>query len=220
VFERFTPSARQVVVLAQEEARTLKHNYIGTEHILLGLLREPNGPAARVLEPLDLAVENVRTEVVAFVGSGTEVTAGQIPFTPRAKKILEVSLREALTLDHDHLGTEHILLALARETDGVAARVLLDNGIDLDGLRASVLGVVADTPPSAPTRRVEGAYRALELAAREARREGRHLDGGDILLGLSSADGLVHAVLTQLGVDDSTLRRAVQRSREAWPGDA
>jgi ATP-dependent Clp protease ATP-binding subunit ClpC len=220
VFERFTPSARQVVVLAQEEARTLKHNYIGTEHVLLGLLREPNGPAARVLEPLDLTVEDVRTRVVAFVGSGTEVTAGQIPFTPRAKKILEVSLREALTLDHDHLGTEHILLALARETDGVAARVLLDSGIDLDGLRASVLGGMADAPPAAPTRRAEGAYRALELAAREARREGRHLDGGDILLGLASADGLVPAVLPPLGVDDTTLRHALQRSREAWRGRA
>ena len=110
MFERFTERARQVVVLAQEEARAFKHNYIGTEHILLGLLREEEGLAARVLESLDVTVERVRAGVVFIVGSGEEVTSGQIPFTPRAKKVLELALREALSLRHDYIGTEHILL--------------------------------------------------------------------------------------------------------------
>ena len=116
MFERFTERARQVVVLAQEEARILKHNYIGTEHILLGLLREEEGLAARVLESLDITVERVRAQVVRIVGSGEEVTSGQIPFTPRAKKVLELALREALSLGHNYIGTEHILLGLVRET--------------------------------------------------------------------------------------------------------
>src|ERR671929_157535 len=126
MFERFTERARQVVVLAQEEARILKHNYIGTEHILLGLLREEEGLAARVLESLDITVERVRAQVVRIVGSGEEVTSGQIPFTPRAKKVLELALREALSLGHNYIGTEHILLGLVRENEGVAARILLD----------------------------------------------------------------------------------------------
>jgi ATP-dependent Clp protease ATP-binding subunit ClpC len=107
VFERFTERARQVVVLAQDEARALKHNYIGTEHILLGLLREEEGLAARVLESLDIAVEEVRAQVARIVGQGDEVTTGQIPFTPRAKKVLELALREALSLGHNYIGTEH-----------------------------------------------------------------------------------------------------------------
>src|SRR5215469_11517582 len=118
MFERFTERARQVVVLAQEEARTLKHNYIGTEHILLGLLREEEGLAARVLESLDITTERVRSQVVRIVGSGEEVTSGQIPFTPRAKKVLELALREALSLGHNYIGTEHILLGLVRENEG------------------------------------------------------------------------------------------------------
>ena len=126
MFEQLTERARQVVVLAQEEARTLKHNYIGTEHILLGLLREEEGLAARVLESLDISVERVRAQVVRIVGSGEEVTSGQIPFTPRAKKVLELALREALSLGHNYIGTEHILLGLVRENEGVAARILLD----------------------------------------------------------------------------------------------
>ena len=121
MFERFTERARQVVVLAQEEARTLKHNYIGTEHILLGLLREEEGLAARVLESLDITVEEVRAQVARIVGQGDEVTTGQIPFTPRAKKVLELALREALSLGHNYIGTEHILLGLVRENEGVAA---------------------------------------------------------------------------------------------------
>src|SRR4028118_2140761 len=125
MFERFTERARQVVVLAQEEARILKHNYIGTEHILLGLLREEEGLAARVLESLDITVERVRAQVVRIVGSGEEVTSGQIPFTPRAKKVLELALREALSLGHNYIGTEHILLGPVPEDEGLAAPRLL-----------------------------------------------------------------------------------------------
>jgi len=143
MFERFTERARQVVVLAQEEARTLKHNYIGTEHILLGLLREEEGLAARVLESLDITVERVRAQVVRIVGSGEEVTSGQIPFTPRAKKVLELALREALSLGHNYIGTEHILLGLVRENEGVAARILLDFDADSEKIRNEVVRMLS-----------------------------------------------------------------------------
>jgi hypothetical protein len=138
VFERFTERARQVVVLAQEEARGLRHNYIGSEHILLGLLREQEGLAARVLESLDITVERVRGQVVRIVGSGEEVASGQIPFTPRAKKVFELALREALSLGCDYIGTEHILLGLVRENEGVAARILLDFDADSEKIRNEV----------------------------------------------------------------------------------
>src|SRR5438093_1423516 len=151
MFERFTERARQVVVLAQEEARILKHNYIGTEHILLGLLREEEGLAARVLESLDITVERVRAQVVRIVGSGEEVTSGQIPFTPRAKKVLELALREALSLGHNYIGTEHILLGLVRENEGVAARILLDFDADADKIRNEIIRML-----SGPGRRQQG----------------------------------------------------------------
>jgi hypothetical protein len=146
VFERFTERARQAVVLAQEEAGTLKHNYIGTEHILLGLLREQEGLAARVLESLDITVERVRGQVVRIVGSGEEVTSGQIPFTPRAKKVLELALREAHSLGHNYIGTEHILLGLVRENEGVAARILLDFDADSEKIHTEVLRRMRDEP--------------------------------------------------------------------------
>src|SRR5947209_8435580 len=151
MFERFTERARQVVVLAQEEARTLKHNYIGTVHILLGLLREEEGLAARVLESLDITVERVRAQVVRIVGSGEEVTSGQIPFTPRAKKVLELALREALSLGHNYIGTEHILLGLVRENEGVAARILLDFDADSEKIRNEIIRML-----SGPGRRQAG----------------------------------------------------------------
>src|SRR5437763_5522878 len=141
LFERFTERARQVVVLAQDEARGLKHNYIGTEHILLGLLREEEGLAARVLESLDITGEEVRAEVARIVGQGDEVTTGQIPFTPRAKKVLELALREALSLGHNYSGTEHILLGLVRENEGVAARILLDFDADAEKIRNEVIRI-------------------------------------------------------------------------------
>jgi ATP-dependent Clp protease ATP-binding subunit ClpC len=151
MFERFTERARQVVVLAQEEARTLKHNYIGTEHILLGLLREEEGLAARVLEGLEITVEEVRAQVIRIVGSGEEVTSGQIPFTPRAKKVLELALREALSLGHNYIGTEHILLGLVRENEGVAARILADFDADSEKIRNEIIRML-----SGPGRRQGG----------------------------------------------------------------
>jgi ATP-dependent Clp protease ATP-binding subunit ClpC len=151
LFERFTERARQVVVLAQDEARALKHNYIGTEHILLGLLREEEGLAARVLESLDITVEEVRAQVARIVGQGDEVTTGQIPFTPRAKKVLELALREALSLGHNYIGTEHILLGLVRENEGVAARILLDFDADAEKIRNEIIRML-----SGPGRRQQG----------------------------------------------------------------
>ena len=144
MFERFTDRARQVIVLAQDEARLLTHNYIGTEHILLGLLREGEGVAARVLESLDITVERVRAQVVQIVGSGEEVTSGMIPFTPRAKKVLELALREALSLEHNYIATEHILLGLNTENGGVAARILRDAGADVERVRAEVIRLISD----------------------------------------------------------------------------
>src|SRR4249919_1437103 len=143
MFERFTERARQVVVLAQDEARALKHNYIGTEHILLGLLREEEGLAARVLDSLDITVEEVRAQVARIVGQGDEVTTGQIPFTPRAKKVLELALREALSLGHNYIGTEHILLGLVRENEGVAARILLDFDADAERIRNEIIRMLS-----------------------------------------------------------------------------
>jgi ATP-dependent Clp protease ATP-binding subunit ClpA len=156
VFERFTEGARQIVVLAQDEARLLKHNYIGTEHLLLGLCREKNGLAARVLESLDITLEEVRAQVARIIGQGDELATGQIPFTPRAKKVLELSLREARSLDHNYIGTEHILLGLVRENDGVAARILLDFGADAEKIRNEAISLFsakghATSAPSEPT---------------------------------------------------------------------
>jgi ATP-dependent Clp protease ATP-binding subunit ClpC len=139
VFEHFTERARHVVVLAQEEARGLRHGYIGEEHILLGLLREDEGLAARVLESLNMTVERVRDEVVLLEGRGKTVEAGMIPFTPRAKKVLEAGQREARGLGKDKIGTEHLLLGLLGEDDGIAAQVLRDFGTDTTTVRAEVL---------------------------------------------------------------------------------
>ena len=166
MFERFTERARQVVVLAQDEARALKHNYIGTEHILLGLLREEEGLAARVLESLDITVEEVRAQVARIVGQGDEVTTGQIPFTPRAKKVLELALREALSLGHNYIGTEHILLGLVRENEGVAARILLDFDADAEKIRNEIIRML-----SGPGRRQQqGARLGREVEELEAAR--------------------------------------------------
>jgi ATP-dependent Clp protease ATP-binding subunit ClpC len=143
VFERFTERARQVVVLAQDESRALGHDYIGTEHILLGLLREEEGLAARVLESLDITVEEVREQVVRIVGQGESVPTAQIPFTVRAKEALEHALREALSLGHSYVGTEHVLLGLVSQNDGVAVEVLLDAGADAEKIRSEVIRMLS-----------------------------------------------------------------------------
>jgi ATP-dependent Clp protease ATP-binding subunit ClpA len=146
VFERFTDRARRVVVLAQDEARMLNHNYIGTEHILLGLIHEADGVAARALEELGVRLEAVRREVEDIIGQGESAPTGHIPFTPRAKKVLELSLREALQLGHNYIGTEHILLGLIREGEGVAAQVLQKLGAELTNVRAGVLRLLTGSP--------------------------------------------------------------------------
>ncbi len=143
MFERFTDRARRVVVLAQEEARLLNHNYIGTEHILLGLIHEGDGVAAKALESLGISLDAVREQVQEIIGSGQQAPSGHIPFTPRAKKVLEFSLREALQLGHNYIGTEHILLGLIREGEGVAAQVLVKLGADLNSVRQHVIQLLS-----------------------------------------------------------------------------
>ena len=152
MFERFTDRARRVVVLAREEARMLNHSYVGTEHLLLGLVHEGEGVAARALEALGIRLEVVREQVEEIAGRGPQPLPGHIPFTPQAKQVLELSLREALQLRHNYIGTEHVLLALIREGEGVAAQVLVSLGASLQGTRLEVIqllhGVHASEPSS------------------------------------------------------------------------
>jgi hypothetical protein len=155
MFERFTDRARRVVALAQEEAKRLNHNYIGTEHILLGLIGEGDGVAAKALESLDISLDVVRQQVEEMIGRGQQAPSGHIPFTPRAKKVLELSLRESQQLGHNYIGTEHILLGLIREGDGVAPRVLVNLGADLNRVRQQVIqllhGYQGKQPVSVPS---------------------------------------------------------------------
>jgi len=154
MFQRFTDRARRVVVLAQEEARMLNHNYIGTEHILLGLIHEGEGVAAKALESLGISLEAVRQQVEEIIGQGQQAPSGHIPFTPRAKKVLELTSREASQLGHNYIGTEHILLGLIREGEGVAAQVLVKLGADLNRVRQQVIqllhGYQEKEPAAAP----------------------------------------------------------------------
>jgi ATP-dependent Clp protease ATP-binding subunit ClpC len=150
VFERFTDRARRVVVLAQEESRMLSHNFIGTEHILLGLIHEGQGVAALTLESLGISLEAVRRQVEQIIGQGQATPTGHIPFTPRAKKVLELSLRESLQLGANYIGTEHILLGLIREGEGVAAQVLRQLGADLSRVRQAVIQQLSGYPIAAP----------------------------------------------------------------------
>jgi ATP-dependent Clp protease ATP-binding subunit ClpA len=169
MFERFTDRARRVVVLAQEEARMLNHNYLGTEHLLLGLVHEGQGIAARALESLGIGLEAVRQQVEEIIGQGQQAPSGHIPFTPRAKKVLELASREAKQLGHDYIGTEHILLGLIREGEGVAAQVLVRLGADLNRARQQVIQLLhghrGREPVSAGAGRPERAV-AADLLAR------------------------------------------------------
>jgi ATP-dependent Clp protease ATP-binding subunit ClpA len=232
MFERFNERARHVVVLAQEESRALKHNYIGTEHILLGLLREEEGVAARVLESLHITVERVRVQVVRIVGAGEEVTSGQIPFTPRAKKILELALREALSLGHNYIGTEHILLGLVRENEGVAARVLLDFDADAEKVRREVIRTLSGPEVRQSVEAVMGGARitrggfdvawvdglgaVFDRLGVEIRGQlGRDPDAGDLLLVLACALDMVPGrALSELGIDLDALWGAIEHARE------
>jgi ATP-dependent Clp protease ATP-binding subunit ClpC len=196
VFERFTEPARQVVVHAQEEARSLGHDHIGTEHLLLGLLRVEDGLALRVLASLGIAVEVAREQVARIVGRGDAVPVGQIPFTPRAKKALELSLREALALGHDVIGTEHVLLGLVRVGDGLAARVLDELGAPAERVRDQALAALGPSPAGMPGSR----------AARPFRRPRRFAYR---VLALDSPDELTEELLEPLGAEGWRLAAAV-----------
>ncbi len=192
MFERFTDRARRVVVLAQEEAKKLNHNYIGTEHILLGLIREGEGVAAQALIALGLSLEAVETEVNDAIGAGKEGQTGHIPFTPRAKKVLELSLREALQLGHNYIGTEHILLGLVREGDGVAAQILIKLGADLSRVRQQVITLLSTRPDGEPG---EGPVLAGANKGTQAGKGSTALDQFGINLTQLAAEGKIDPVI-------------------------
>ncbi len=204
MFERFTDRARRVVVLAQEEARVLNHNYIGTEHILLGLLREDEGVAAQALKALEISLETVRQQVEQIIGQGQQAPSGHIPFTPRAKKVLELSLREALQLGHNYIGTEHILLGLIHEGHGVAAQVLARLGADLNRVRQQVVELVnAQEGESEVSRPFPGPPRAWER--------------GEVLKALRTISARLEAIEQHLGIAKHSDAAA---GEAAGPGDA
>ena len=226
------------VVFAQEEARALKHNYIGTEHILLGLLREESALAARALGSLGIAVDVVRDKVARIVGSGHEDTTGQIPFTPRAKKVLELALREALSLGHDYIGTEHILLGLVRENEGVAAHILLDFDADAEKIRNQVIRMLSGPgrrsgssgggepmPGTGPILFTLAGQSVVALADEEARAlKHDHIGTEHILLGLlREEEGLAGRLLRAVGMTSGGVRTQVARivgeGAEAVTGD-
>ncbi len=182
MFERFTDRARRVLVLAQEEARLLNHNFIGTEHILLGLIHEGEGVAAKALESLGISLEAVREKVEETIGPAGSSTTGSPPFTPRAKKVLELSLREALQLGHNYIGTEHMLLGLVREGEGVAAQVLVSLGADLSRVRQQVIQLLQGYQPASHEQVSEAAptdiYHTFEGAEAAGPRGGRAGPGG------------------------------------------
>ncbi len=233
MFERFTAQARHVVVMAQEEARRLDHNYIGTEHILLGLLAEREGVAFRVLRDAGMTLDGARQEVLDAVGPGKRSPSGHIPFTPRAKKILELSLREALQLHHAYIGTEHILLGVIREGDGVAAQIMAKHA-DLPAIRTAVLNLVpaGEARDAGPTAlRWLRRRAAVETVAAQAEEqslnatpaadatlsEAARLAGGQpvgshhlLLAALADADSAAARALAALGVDLDQAREALR----------
>jgi ATP-dependent Clp protease ATP-binding subunit ClpC len=189
MFERFTERARRVIVHAQEEARDLNHGYIGTEHLLLGLMREPESIAAQALRELEIGQDAVRERVVEIIGRGSDERSGHIPFTPRAKKVLELSLREALQLSHNYIGTEHILLGLVREGQGVAAKVLTGLGGDLSRVRDKVIELAPAGTGEA--RAQAGAVRAMSPSVRLE----------EILHRLDTIAGRLAAIERHLGIE-------------------
>jgi ATP-dependent Clp protease ATP-binding subunit ClpC len=221
MFERFEESSRQVIVLAQDEARALQHNYIGTEHLLLGLLRERDGIAAQVLESLGLTVDDARAAVGRIVGRGADLTGKQIPFTPRAKKVLEGALREAIALHNLFIGTQHLLLGLLREDGSVAVRILLEHDLEPDAVRERVHAAIAcdDTEevhpqtrarpaPPAPSRRWEYRVETWPPAG-----------GGDRMevLGRLGAEGW--ELVAGVGAAELIFKRPAQPTRPADPGE-
>ena len=223
MFERFTERAREVVVLAQDEARALQHDAIDTEHLLLGLLREEEGLAARVLDAMEITIEEVSGQVVAIVGRGPRVVTGQIAFASQGKAVFEDALREALLLDHDYIGTEHILLGLVRQNESVASRVLLDFDADAQKIRGQIVRML-----SGPARRAgstarrrtattgsslftPGSERVLWLAEEEARALNHVAIGTEhFLLGLLlEAEGLPARLLGALAITAKEVRASV-----------
>jgi ATP-dependent Clp protease ATP-binding subunit ClpA len=220
MFERFTNRARHVVVLAQEEARRLHHNYIGTEHVLLGLLGEPEGIAARVLEGFGMSLDGTREEVEAIIGIGKRQQTGHIPFTPRAKKTLEYALREALQLHHNYIGTEHILLGVIREGDGVGAKILKQHSADLAPIRTAILDLLLPGVPAVGARgrrwlRRFAAAGSGEASEPEEQSELRTTPAADISLSEaarlagSQPVGSHHLLLAALGDPDTAAARAL-----------
>src|SRR5258708_20707319 len=236
MFERFTNRARHVVVLSQDEARLLRHNYIGTEHILLGLIGESEGVASQALARFDMSLDGTRDEVKAIIGIGKAKQTGHIPFTPRAKKVLELALREALHLNHNFIGTEHILLGLIREGDGVGAQIMRQHCSDLSEVRAAVLDMVS-TMPAEPSKglrwlrdRVEtitgrGPERSQPVQIRTtpaadtsltqaARLAGSHPVGSHHLLlaALADSDSAASRALTAFGVTLEQLKDVLRKT--------
>jgi Clp amino terminal domain, pathogenicity island component len=209
MFERFTDRARRVVVLAQEEDRFLNHNYIGTEHILLGLIHEGEGVAAQALEQLGVSLEAVRAQVEEVIGRGTDAPTGHIPFTPRAKKVLELSLREALELGHNYIGTEHILLGLLREGQGVGAQVLGELGADLTRVRQVVVQLLAGYAGGMPPE---------QRAARSSRPPAAPLAAGPGFYTEREPPELVRVVPLAREVAHESGLRVVLISLEVWSG--
>jgi ATP-dependent Clp protease ATP-binding subunit ClpC len=230
LFERFTEHARQVVVLAQEEARTLKHDHVGAEHILLGLLREGEGLAAQALESFGITLERVRGEVVRIVGVGADGSSGQMSFTPEAKHVLEVALQEVRALGHHYIGTEHVLLALLTLREGVSARILLDCHVRPEQIRSEVTRRLSGSAPQAKRPAPDlappsgngfeewirvgpgaGLRRLLMIAAARALDDGREgVQPRDVLLALTR-DQQIGPVLAELGVDDAAILRVLER---------
>jgi ATP-dependent Clp protease ATP-binding subunit ClpA len=226
MFERFSDGARRVVVLSQEEARLLNHNYIGTEHILLGLVHEDESVAAKALESLNIRLDAVRRQVEEIIGQGGSPPSGHIPFTPRAKKVLELSLREAMQLGHNYIGTEHILLGLLREGEGVACQVLVRLGASLPKVRARVLELVSvggtEGTPEPPSPPLSGELRAVIEEARgaaaargEPEVEPIHL----FLAGVEDPDGAAGRMLRVVGVDPGELRRQMEEESDEGSDD-
>jgi ATP-dependent Clp protease ATP-binding subunit ClpC len=225
MFEKFSDRARRVVVLSQEEARLLNHNYIGTEHILLGLVHEDEGVAARALGSLNIRLDAVRREVEEIIGQGGSPPSDHMPFTPRAKKVLELSLREAIQGGHNYIGTEHILLGLLREGEGVACQVLVKLGASLPNVRARVLQLAAEStsegaggwvfrPSSELAAVLDEAHRVAE-ARGEAQVMPIHL----FLAAVEHPDGAAGRMLQIVGVDPEELRRQALDESDEAPDD-
>jgi ATP-dependent Clp protease ATP-binding subunit ClpA len=212
MFERFTGKARQVVIGAQEEARTLLHNYIGTEHILLGLFTVPDSIGARALRQLGMTREMVQSDIESMIGKGQESPSGHIPFTPRAKKVLELALREALQLNHNYIGTEHILLALVREGEGVAAQILGAHIEVIGNVRATVMTLLGGGREAAEKIGRRKATSAADevVTAAEALAGGAPMGSHHLLEALVRAEGSMAAkALRALGVDPEALASTI-----------